>query len=70
MDRNLNQEGFEFKEHCLKTEISFDENDAQTQQRRQQVKEKLIKSIGITQDVDELITAIEHYCFIILQSLN
>ncbi|WP_088323118.1 hypothetical protein [Polaribacter tangerinus] len=70
MDRNLNQEAFKFKENCLSTEISFDENDAQTLKKRQQVKEKLTKNTEITQDIDELLTSIEQYCFIILQSLN
>ena len=70
MDRNLNQKAFEFKENCLSTEISFDKNDAQTLEKRQQVKEKLTKNTEITEDVEELLTSIEQYCFIILQSLN
>jgi|TARA_B110000908_G_C9923968_1_gene300916 hypothetical protein len=70
MDRNLNQKAFEFKENCLSTEISFDKNDAQTLKKRQQVKEKLTKNTEITEDVEELLTSIEQYCFIILQSLN
>ena len=70
MDRNLNQKAFEFKENCLSTEISFDKNDDQTLKKRQQVKEKLTKNTEITEDVEELLTSIEQYCFIILQSLN
>ena len=70
MDRNLNQKAFEFKENCLSTEISFDKNDAQTLEKRQQVREKLKKSMKTTQDVDELLSSIEHYCFIILKSLK
>jgi len=70
MDRNLNQKDFEFKENWLSSEKSFDENDAQTLDKREQVKEKLTKSIETTQDIDELLTSIEQYCFIILQSLN
>lgn len=70
MDRNLNQKDFEFKENWLSSERSFDENDAQTLDKREQVKEKLTKSIETTQDIDELLTSIEQYCFIILQSLK
>jgi hypothetical protein len=70
MDRNLNQKDFEFKENWLSSEKSFDKNDAQTLDKREQVKEKLSKSIETTQDIDELLTSIEQYCFIILQSLK
>lgn len=70
MDQDLNHKAQELKENCLETEISSDKNDAQTLNKRQQIKEKLINNIGITEDVDELLTSIEHYCFIILQSLK
>ena len=70
MDHDLNHKAQEIKENCLETKVSFDKNDAQTLKKRQQIKEKLINNIGITEDVDELLTSIEHYCFIILQSLK
>ena len=70
MDQDLNHKAQEIKENCLETEVSFDKNDTQTLKKRQQIKEKLINNIGITEDVDELLTSIEHYCFIILQSLK
>ena len=70
MDQDLNQKAQELKENCLKTQVAFDKNDTQTLKKRQQIKEKLINNIGITGDVDALLTSIEHYCFIILQSLK
>ncbi len=70
MDQDLNQKAQELKENCLETQVAFDKNDTQTLKKRQQIKEKLINNIGITGDVDALLTSIEHYCFIILQSLK
>ena len=63
MDQDLNHKAQEIKENCLETQVLFDKNDAQTLKKRQQIKEKLINNIGITEDVDELLTSIEHYYF-------
>jgi len=70
MDQDLNQEAFESKHNSFKADFVYDKKDAQTLEKRQQVKEKLTKNTEITEDLEELLTSIEQYCFIILQSLN
>jgi hypothetical protein len=49
---------------------SFDANDDQTRQRRQRVKEQLRNSCDPNQNVDDLLTSLECYCLLILQSLK
>ena len=70
MDQDLKQEAFESKHNSCKADFVYDKKDAQTLEKRQQVREKLKKSMKTTQDVDELLSSIEHYCFIILKSLK
>lgn len=70
MDRKLNLEAYELQEHWQNNQISFDENDSITLEKRQLVKEKLINNFQINENVDDLITSLECYCFIILQSLK
>ncbi len=70
MDQDLNQETFESKKRHFNAGFVYDKKDTQTLEKRQKVREKLTKSMKTVQDAEELLSSIEHYCFIILESLE
>ena len=67
---NLEVEGFKPSTQRNNDLHSFDTNDDRTKQRRQLVKEQLKNSCEPNQNVDDLLTSLECYCLLILQSLK
>jgi hypothetical protein len=72
MDRksNLEVEGLKPSIQCNNDLNSFDANDDITRQRRQRLKEQLKNNCEPNQNIDDLLTSLECYCLLILQSLK